>query len=135
MESSGPNQATFVDNAAPVADGTMGAGISGMGVEAPSDSRQDTTTLQEAERSLSALLASPAKPATLFARAPQHPGTLCEFERVALCSDDYILTVAHAEEGGLEHRLFMAATEGLSDEEYLACIDVSSGPLGAEGLD
>ena len=135
MESSGPNQATFVDNGAPVADGAMGVGIPGMGVETPSDSRQDTTALQEAERSLSALLASPAKSATSLARASQYPGTPCAFEHVALCSDDYILTVAHVEEGGLEHRLFMAATEGLSDEEYLACIDVSSGPLGAERLD
>jgi hypothetical protein len=54
-----------------------------------------------------------------------------EFDAMTLCSDDYIVAIDRAESGDPEHRLFVAATEGLTDEEYLACIDVSSAAMGS----
>lgn len=56
------------------------------------------------------------------------------FEHMALCTDDFIATVAQGDGGGLEHRLYVAATDGLTDEEYLARIDVSSAATEATEL-
>lgn len=88
---------------------------------------------RDAQRALHVLLTSPAE-------HPDHsvsdrmPSGTPAFEHMALCSDRFIVTVAQPEGRRPEHRLFVAATEDLTDEEYLACIDVSSAAIGPAEL-
>jgi hypothetical protein len=81
-------------------------------------------TAKNARRALRILL-SPTK-RSQTANKEQGFDPRCTFEHMALCTDDFIATVAQGDGGGLEHRLYVAATDRLSDEEYLARIDVSS---------
>lgn len=86
---------------------------------------------RDAQRAVGLLLALPPEPAALPAGSRRAQAVPYVFEHMALCSDRFIVTIDRAEGGGLEHRLYMAATDGLSDDEYLACIDVSSAPVAA----
>jgi hypothetical protein len=103
-------------------------------VSRPDDgTRREDSVRQAAETALSVLLDSAAEPvdrATSSGWAQEVP----VFERIALCADEFIVTIEQPATVDREYRLFVAATEDLSDEEYLACIDISSATIGHKEL-
>jgi hypothetical protein len=87
------------------------------------------TVREDAEGSVHFLNFTSSKPAVLLARAWHVSGIPFAFEHqaiyreVAAASNCSLVLIDRAEGGGIEHLVFAARIEGLSDEKYLDCIE------------
>jgi len=97
-------------------------------LEGPGGERMNSVR-EDAEGAIHYLTSTSLKSAVLLERAWQVSGLPFSFEHhdlyreVAAASQCVLVEITRPEAGGLEHLLFATRTPGLSDDEYLGCIE------------
>lgn len=101
----------------------------GLILDDPSRGQAAGTLRQTAESAVHFLVNTSVKPAVLLVRSWHVLGIPFAYEHmnlyqeVAAASKCFIVAITRPEAGGEEHLLFVARVSGLTDEQYLACIE------------